>query len=218
MLCSLLGSISNNSSTLTSHYVPSLSSRVELSIKCNNLVNMDQGGDLSDPFVVVTIMNGTREEEIGRTEVIANTLNPVFVRKIMMLYKFEEIQSLKFHVYDADTNFRNDRSEQLDVNKQDYQGSMSCSLAEICGSAGRTLTRPLVHPRSPRMGTITVTAEEQAHQNASVRLKFKGEGFASSKPFMKLCRTKEMMGGALEKTPVFKTEVRCRTHYLHGTL
>jgi len=153
--------------------------------------------------------------EIGRTEVIANTLNPVFVRKIMLLYKFEEVQRIKFHVYDADTKFKNDMSENLELSNQDYQGFVSCTLAEVCGSAGRTLTRPIVHPRSLKAGTLTVSAEEQANQNASVRFTLKGVDFLSSaKPFVKLCRTKEAILGALDKTPVFKTEVS-RHHILH---
>lgn len=50
-------------------------------------------------------------------------------------------------MYDADTKFQNEKSELLVLEKQDFQGSMECTLAEICGSAGKTLTKPLVNPR-----------------------------------------------------------------------
>jgi hypothetical protein len=59
----------------------------------------------------------------------------------------------------------------------------------------------------PRAGTLTVTSEEQPHQGASLRLKLRGENFPSCQPFIRVSRTREMTGGALEKTPVFKTEV-----------
>lgn len=61
---------------------------------------------------------------------------------------------------------------------------------------------------STSTGTLTVNAEEQANQNSTLRLKLKGEAFPSGlKPFLKINRTQEMMGGALSKTIVFKTEV-----------
>lgn len=86
-----------------------------------------------------------------RTEIIANSLDPHFVRKIIVLYHFEEIQQIKFDVYDADSAFKNDKSEQLDLSKQEFQGSITCSLAEIAGSAGRTLTKPLTKPQGGRV-------------------------------------------------------------------
>ena len=67
----------------------------------------------SDPFVVVYMMNNIKQwYEIGRTEVIVNSQEfsfflsynrPKFVKKILVQYKFEEIQKLRFVVYDADT-------------------------------------------------------------------------------------------------------------------
>jgi hypothetical protein len=61
------------------------------------------------------------------------------------LYKFEEIQQLRFDVFDADSDFKNNESHLLDTRKQDFQGFVTCSLAEICGAAARTLTKPLQH-------------------------------------------------------------------------
>lgn len=49
----------------------------------------------SDPMAVVYMkkQNGTLQE-IGRTEVILNNLNPVFIQKIPAAYQFEIVQSL----------------------------------------------------------------------------------------------------------------------------
>ena len=68
----------------------------------------------SDPFIVVYEMNSAKQWiELGRTEVIVNSQaflllsclksSPAFVKKIFLTYKFEEIQKLRFVVYDADT-------------------------------------------------------------------------------------------------------------------
>ena len=55
-----------------------LVSKIQLSISCSNLPNMDKGGNLSDPFVVVKT-RAARDapwQEVGRTEVVANNLSP----------------------------------------------------------------------------------------------------------------------------------------------
>ena len=53
------------------------------------------GSMQSDPIAVVYMKkrNGTLEE-IGRTEVILNDLNPVWIGKISVAYHFETVQSL----------------------------------------------------------------------------------------------------------------------------
>ena len=70
----------------------------------------------SDPFVVVYLQDTNNNwNEIGRTEIVVNNLkydsnqffylySPVFVKKILLTYKFEVVQKLKFCVYDADEN------------------------------------------------------------------------------------------------------------------
>jgi C2 domain len=65
-----------------------LSSKVQLSISCNGLQNMDpSAAGLSDPFVVVKSRSTPDApwQEIGRTEIIANTLSPSFVQLITMM-------------------------------------------------------------------------------------------------------------------------------------
>ena len=50
-------------------------SKVELSISCTNLKDLDHFSK-SDPAVFVYEQKGQRWEKIGRTEVIDNNLNP----------------------------------------------------------------------------------------------------------------------------------------------
>ena len=40
---------------------------------------------------------------LDRTETIDNTLNPVWEKKFILLYKFEAKQMLRFDVYDRDS-------------------------------------------------------------------------------------------------------------------
>ncbi|CAG0924876.1 unnamed protein product [Notodromas monacha] len=72
-------------------------SRVEITLSAKNLANKDYFSK-SDPFIV------TYESEPGvfnwrechRTEVIRDNLNPQFVRKLVMNYRFEAQQKLRF--------------------------------------------------------------------------------------------------------------------------
>ena len=52
-----------------------VSSKVELSISCTNLKDLDYFSK-SDPVVFLYEQKGQRWEKIGRTEVIDNNLNP----------------------------------------------------------------------------------------------------------------------------------------------
>lgn len=65
--------------------------------------------------------------QYARTEWIQNNLNPEFSKSIEMVYKFEEVQRLKFLVYDID-------NESVTLDDDDFLGSMQCTLAEVCTS------------------------------------------------------------------------------------
>lgn len=59
----------------------------------------------SDPMCVVYMkpFGGRNFVEVMRTEAIQNTLNPQFTRKARMTYLFEEVQKLRFEMYDVDS-------------------------------------------------------------------------------------------------------------------
>ncbi|KAL7003011.1 Protein BONZAI 3 [Sarracenia purpurea var. burkii] len=62
----------------------------------------------SDPIAVVYAKKRDGSlEELGRTEVIMNSLDPVWIEKINVAYQFEIVQLLIFHVYDVDTRYHN---------------------------------------------------------------------------------------------------------------
>ena len=62
--------------------------------------------------------------QYGRTEALKNTLNPKFTTTIEMDYRFEEVQHLRFAVYDIDNV-----SPTLD--DDDFLGDIECALGEV---------------------------------------------------------------------------------------
>lgn len=62
--------------------------------------------------------------QYDRTETAVNNLNPAFSKKFVLDYHFEEVQKLKFALFDQDKS-----STQLD--EHDFLGQFSCSLGVV---------------------------------------------------------------------------------------
>ncbi|TNM98997.1 hypothetical protein fugu_013561, partial [Takifugu bimaculatus] len=130
-----------------------LATKVELTISCNNLMDMDVFSK-SDPLCALYInTSGSHWHEFGRTEMILNCLNPRFSKKFVIDYYFEMVQKLKFCVYDIDNNT-------YDLSDDDFLGELECTLGQIVSN--KEMTRPLLlrNKRPAGHGTITVFAEE----------------------------------------------------------
>ncbi|KAG8009345.1 Copine-3 [Nibea albiflora] len=126
-----------------------LASKVELTISCENLMDMDVFSK-SDPLCALYInTSGTNWYEFGRTEMILNCLNPKFSKKFVIDYYFEMVQRLKFCVYDID-------NDTYDLGDDDFLGELECTLGQIVSN--RQMTRPLLlrDKRPAGHGTITV--------------------------------------------------------------
>lgn len=126
-------------------------SQVELSISCKNLPDCDVITK-SDPQVIVYMLDlsGTDKVcEIGRTEVIQDNLNPKFAKKILIQYHFEQIQHLRFEVFDIDP-----------VGGNDFLGGLNTTLADIVASRASTFKQPLVGGPRRKPGYLIVDAEE----------------------------------------------------------
>jgi hypothetical protein len=192
------------------------SSLVQLSFQASGLRNRDVMST-SDPMLVVYgIAQGGQEEELGRSETIPNTLNPKWVYHLTIEYRFEEIQPLRFVVYDVDSNYKEKTSDKFRLEKQDFLGEVKTTLAEILASPPHVLTRPLqagligtdlVRPT----GTLTIRAEEVGNEFGrpeEVELALRGthlenmETFSKSDPFLRI--SKLAADGAW--TPVYQTE------------
>ncbi|XP_077410448.1 copine-3-like isoform X2 [Vanacampus margaritifer] len=131
-------------------YMPS---RVELTISCENLMDMDVFSK-SDPLCALYIKSSdSRWQELGRTEMILNCLNPKFAKRFVIDYYFETVQRVKFCVYDID-------NDTYDLGDDDFLGELECTLGQIVSN--KQMTRPLMlkDGRLAGRGTITISAEE----------------------------------------------------------
>uniref|UniRef100_A0A8C9ZUK5 Copine-3 n=1 Tax=Sander lucioperca TaxID=283035 RepID=A0A8C9ZUK5_SANLU len=126
---------------------------VELTISCENLMDMDVFSK-SDPLCALYInTSGSRWHEFGRTEMILNCLNPKFAKKFVIDYYFEVVQRLKFCVYDIDNTT-------YDLSDDDFLGELECTLGQIVSSRQITRSLLLEDKRPAGHGTITICAEE----------------------------------------------------------
>uniref|UniRef100_A0A8C4HIM9 Copine-3 n=1 Tax=Dicentrarchus labrax TaxID=13489 RepID=A0A8C4HIM9_DICLA len=100
-----------------------IATKVELTISCENLMDMDIFSK-SDPLCALYInTSGSQWYEFGRTEMILNCLNPKFAKKFIIDYYFEMVQRLKFCVYDIDNNT-------YDLSDDDFLGELECTLGQ----------------------------------------------------------------------------------------
>lgn len=165
-----------------------LSTEVELSISCRNLLDCDVFSK-SDPMCVVYLKTYERVDwqEICRTETINNTLNPDFAKKVNLEYRFEEQQFLRFSLYDVDT-------DSPDLGQQDFLGYCECTLGQIVSSGKIVLPLQGV---SYNRGELSVCVEELAKCRDEVTLQFRGQGldrkdwFGLSDPFLEFYKVNE---------------------------
>lgn len=64
-------------------------------------------------------------QQMGRTEMIKNNLNPCFERPFEIEYRFDEVQMIRFDVYDID----NDTDKLTD---DDFLGRLDTSVEQVC--------------------------------------------------------------------------------------
>ncbi|KAG5523157.1 hypothetical protein RHGRI_035094 [Rhododendron griersonianum] len=171
----------------------------------------------SDPMAVVYTKgrDGTLQE-IGRTEVVLNSLNPKWITKHVVTYHFEVVQTLVFRVYDVDTQFHNLDVKMLKLDEQQFLGEATCALSQIVTKSDRLLTLDLVrkdesagsnHPRN--LGALTVYAEETVSSKTVTELILRCSDlesrdlFSRSDPFLVISKIVES-GSPI---PICKTEV-----------
>ena len=173
---------------------PAATAMVELSLSAENLLDMDVFSK-SDPFVVIynKPFGSEKWQELGRTEVIMNNLDPQWTMKVKLAYLFEEQQHLKFEVYDHDSQSNN-------LEDHDFIGACTTTLGQIMTSGRATLE--LVN-RQGRLenGRLTIFPEEISTCKDDIELQFMGKNlernswfeswFNSSNPFLQFSRSTE---------------------------
>ncbi|XP_027789117.2 copine-7 isoform X1 [Marmota flaviventris] len=176
-------------------------SKVELRLSCRHLLDRDPLTK-SDPSVVLLQQAQSQWVQVGRTEVVRSSLHPVFSKVFTVDYYFEEVQRLRFEVYD--THGPSGLSSQ-----DDFLGGMECTLGQIV--AQKKMTRPLLLKlgRTAGKSSITVVAEDISGNNGYVELSFQARKlddkdlFSKSDPFLELFRINRDGSEQL----VYRTEV-----------
>ncbi|TPX62249.1 hypothetical protein PhCBS80983_g00457 [Powellomyces hirtus] len=166
-------------------------SNIELKISCRHLLNKDLLSK-SDPQVIVytAAPNSRGWTEFARTEQIKDNLNPNFAKPVLITYLFEEVQKLRFAVYDID-------KQNGTLDQQDFLGYYETTLAAIVSASGQAIQKPLEHPQRKKAGYIKVVAEEQTDLKHVIKMTFHGRDldkkdfFGKSDPYFQISRTQE---------------------------
>ncbi|CAK8579089.1 unnamed protein product [Lathyrus sativus] len=197
-----------------------LFSQIELSFSASGLRDRDVLSK-SDPILVLYAKgkNGALEE-LGRTEVVLNSLNPTWITKQTLIYHFEVVQVLVFHVYDVDTQFHNADVKILKLEEQQFLGEATCALSEIITKSDGSLTLDLLRQDSIRSGDsqkcgkLKVHAEECVGSKTTVEMILRCSDleyrdlFSKSDPFLIVSKVVE--SGA--HIPICKTEAIKNDH------
>lgn len=209
-------------------------SKVELRLAALNLPNLDVLSK-SDPQIFVFQKSlqvpppgQTGREywlELGRTEVIRDSLNPRFTKPIVLDYYFEHVQTLCIVVVDSDST-----DPKSPLSAHDYLGCVETTLGNIVSSGrlapferplsmnvpsgnGVTVRVPKARPLAGKPGTLQIHVEEldTAGAKKSVALRLRGSGldkkdfFGKSDPFIVISKSRP--GGvyaAVHQTEVVK--------------
>ncbi|KAJ7312140.1 hypothetical protein JRQ81_006484 [Phrynocephalus forsythii] len=155
--------------------------KVELSVCGQNLLDRDVTSK-SDPFCVLFMEVNGKWTEIDRTETAFNNLNPAFSKKFIIDYRFEEVQKLKFTLFDQDKS-------SMQLYEHDFLGEFSCTLGMIVSSKKITRTLLLGNGKPAGKGMITIAAQELS-DNRVITLSMAGRKldkkdlFGKSDPFL----------------------------------
>ncbi|CAI8037853.1 Copine-1 [Geodia barretti] len=149
------------------------STRVELHLSCKKLKDMDLLSK-SDPIVSVLVKDAKSSswKEHSRTERIQNCLDPEFSKAIQMEYRFEELQVLRFVVYDVD-------NVSPTLEDDDFLGQVEVSLGNVVSVGSTTLNLQKKNETGEGkgdLGTITIRAEEVSQLQYMLELKFSAQG------------------------------------------
>uniref|UniRef100_I3JF19 Copine 7 n=1 Tax=Oreochromis niloticus TaxID=8128 RepID=I3JF19_ORENI len=114
--------------------------KVELRVSCKALLDRDTLNK-SDPCVILMVQNDGQWIELDRTEVIKSNLHPVFGKVFSLDYYFEEVQKLRFEVYDIHG------THSIGTRDDDFLGGVECTLGQV--SRCCCLTNPFLPAVAP---------------------------------------------------------------------
>eukprot|EP00729_Bicosta_minor_P008791 gene8791-26281_t len=136
-------------------------------------------------MVVMSISKGSGWIEVGRTERLENQKDAAFATTFTVDYLFEEVQNVKFDVWDSDGGSG-------DLAEHDFVGSATGTLGEIVGASSGTWENPLMGKSGKTHGIMHVDAEEASTANGVAEFQFRGQKldkkdfFGKSDPYFEI--------------------------------
>ncbi|XP_056619113.1 copine-4 isoform X1 [Triplophysa dalaica] len=162
--------------------------KVELRIACKGISDRDALSK-PDPCVVIKMQSHGQWLEVDRTEVIRSCINPTFSKVFTLDFYFEEVQRLRYELYDIS-------SSNNGIREVDCLGAMECTLGQIISQ--RKFTKALLKQgNTVGKSSIMITAEELTGNNDYVELSFSArklddkDFFSKSDPFLEIYRVND---------------------------
>ncbi|XP_064411005.1 copine-4 isoform X3 [Latimeria chalumnae] len=159
--------------------------KVELRVACKGISDRDALSK-PDPCVVLKMQSHGQWFEVDRTEVIRSCITPIFSKVFTVDFYFEEVQRLRFEVYDISSNHNG-------LKDADFLGGMECTLGQIVSQ--KKLSKSLLKQgNTSGKSSITVIAEELSGNDDYVELSFCArklddkDFFSKSDPFLEIFR------------------------------
>ncbi|RXM98880.1 Copine-4 [Acipenser ruthenus] len=97
--------------------------KVELRVACKGISDRDALSK-PDPCVILQMQSHGQWLEVDRTEIIRSSINPVFSKVFTVDFYFEEVQRLRYEVYDISSNHNG-------LKDADFLGGMECTLGQV---------------------------------------------------------------------------------------
>ncbi|XP_069392893.1 copine-4 [Paralichthys olivaceus] len=159
--------------------------KVELRLTCKGISDRDALSK-PDPCVVLKMQSHGQWMEVDRTELMRSCVNPTYSKVFTLDFYFEEVQRLRFELFDINSNFNS-------LKEADFLGSVECTLGQIISQ--RKLSKALLRPGGTVGKTIiTITAEELTGNDDYIELSFSArklddkDFFSKSDPFLEIYR------------------------------
>ncbi|XP_051922479.1 copine-4 [Hippocampus zosterae] len=163
--------------------------KVELRLTCKGISDRDALSK-PDPCIVLNMQSHGQWMEVDRTEVMRSCANPSYSKVFTLDFYFEEVQRLRFELYDINNSNYNGLKD------ADFLGAVECTLGQIISH--RKLSKALLRPGGNVGKTIiTITAEELTGNDDYIELSFSArklddkDFFSKSDPFLEIYRLNE---------------------------
>ncbi|XP_038132672.1 copine-4 [Cyprinodon tularosa] len=162
--------------------------KVELRLTCKGISDRDALSK-PDPCIILKMQSHGQWMEVDRTEVIRSCVNPTYSKVFTLDFYFEEVQRLRFELYDINSGHNG-------LREADFLGSVECTLGQIISQ--RKLSKALLRPGGTvGKAIITVSAEELTGNDDYIELSFSArklddkDFFSKSDPFLEIYRVND---------------------------